>query len=544
MSVDNFDGDGFADQPSIIYAFDGGDQIRELSRSGYGELGPSPGDVIERESTKSDPTNRLPELPLPGSGGLNREDCGEDIPAFACSDCGNPVYVGRTCGSPTCERCWASAVKRKTVRAAGKLEGMRRMLYARHNGRKDIDFNHVIASLPDFAVDSENPIKRAEKVLKTLLEKKWGVEGFLGILHCFRIKPEYRKDQYEHGGEEGEGEMTWADVLSSDNPEKYIYFSPHFHLFFPAVRKSFDYSVTEAVEEETGWMFHRITKGEDSNVSISDLDDLVHQVTYCFSHAAVNERHADRSELTSRMKGELHNCYIPDGIEDKCLASFCDAAPKLLNERFSNLSEAACDAEVSLEDSDTDDDAHDECECCEDGASNHPLDDIYPSDEPRSTSSQSSAAPQFAGGHSGSSSGSASTGHSESSAGRDSWAVSSYGTGVVSSASSSEADTDAPETDAGEDIDDGNEDEDELEDDQPPLTDTREPCGGDLEPMHKAKRRLNDSEWCRQAEYVSGLRVAVREWQRLSTGGEDRPWVDDGGLDDDFDTTMNVIQSN
>jgi len=123
MSVDNFDGDGFADQPSIIYAFDGGDEIRELSRSGYGELGPSPGDVIKRESTKSDPTNRLPELPLPRSGGLNREDCGEDIPAFACSDCGNPVYVGRTCGSPTCERCWASAVKRKTVRVTEKIEG-------------------------------------------------------------------------------------------------------------------------------------------------------------------------------------------------------------------------------------------------------------------------------------------------------------------------------------------------------------------------------------------------------------------------------------
>ena len=38
MSVDNFDGDGFADQPSIIYAFDGGDEIREHSRSGYGKI--------------------------------------------------------------------------------------------------------------------------------------------------------------------------------------------------------------------------------------------------------------------------------------------------------------------------------------------------------------------------------------------------------------------------------------------------------------------------------------------------------------------------
>ena len=106
MSVENFDGDGFADQPSIVYAFesdDSGDvEIGELSRSGFGEVGPSPGDVIERETTKSDPTERLPELEPPRQGGLAQNDCGEDIPAFAClghdsadsAGCGKPVYVG------------------------------------------------------------------------------------------------------------------------------------------------------------------------------------------------------------------------------------------------------------------------------------------------------------------------------------------------------------------------------------------------------------------------------------------------------------------
>ena len=120
MSVDNFDGDGFSDQPSIIYTVDGGDKIRELSRFGFGQLGPSPGDVIAWKTTKSDPIDQLSELPLLGFDGVKYDDCGEDITAFACSDSGHPVYIGRTCGSPTCERCWASAVKRKTVRVSGK----------------------------------------------------------------------------------------------------------------------------------------------------------------------------------------------------------------------------------------------------------------------------------------------------------------------------------------------------------------------------------------------------------------------------------------
>ena len=115
MSVKNFDGDGFTDQPSIIHSFEtdnsGDAQIRELARSGFGEVGPSPGDVIERETTTSDPTDSLSELDLTGEGGLARDDCGEDIPGVAClrhdstdsAGCGKPVYVGRTCVNPTCE---------------------------------------------------------------------------------------------------------------------------------------------------------------------------------------------------------------------------------------------------------------------------------------------------------------------------------------------------------------------------------------------------------------------------------------------------------
>lgn len=58
--------------------------------------------------------------------------------------------------------------------------------------------------------------------------------------------------------------MTWKDVLDEDedNPYQYLTFEPHFHLFFSAPRASFDYSVAEAIEAQSGWLFHRITKGE------------------------------------------------------------------------------------------------------------------------------------------------------------------------------------------------------------------------------------------------------------------------------------------
>jgi hypothetical protein len=66
VSVKNFDGDGFGDQPSIIYSFEkdnsGELEIRELARSRFGQAGHSFADVVERETTKSDPTDLLTEL--------------------------------------------------------------------------------------------------------------------------------------------------------------------------------------------------------------------------------------------------------------------------------------------------------------------------------------------------------------------------------------------------------------------------------------------------------------------------------------------------
>lgn len=448
-------------QPSIVYGFDGGDEIREVMRAGRGE-------VIRRETTKSDLTDRLPELPIPGTDGRQQPDCGDDIPVFACEDCGHPVYVGRTCASPRCSRCWQSAVKAKVTRLAGKLEGHRRKLYGEFNGRKNIDFNHVVASLPDFVVDSENPVERGLKVLKTLLEENWYIDGFLSVFHPYRIKDEYRKDQYEHGGEPGKGDMTWSDVLGSDDPYQYLKFEPHFHLFFAAPRRSFDYLTAEAVEDSSGWLFHRITKSQDNNVSISDLDDLVHQLTYSLSHAGVNDWHADRAELTTRMKGELHQCYVPDSVEDEVLASFCNAAPRLLGVQFANLSDSTCSADLSAVADDADD---------------PPVADVW---EPGigigvSRSPSSRSAPITGGGDS-----------SDATASSDASSV----VGSIGEAKPSAIDLESVE----------------------------DVCGGELTPMRDAKDLLDDPSWREDAQYADALDHAVDEWEDLDddhAGDED-----------------------
>lgn len=525
VSVDNFEGNGLADQPSIIYGFEKDDtgevEIRELSRSGFGSPGPSPGDVIERDSTKSSLTERLPEPELPGLRGLKYGDCGDDIPRFACCSadgCGNPVYIGRTCGSPICERCWPSAVKRKVVRTAGKLEGLRRALYGRYDGRRDIDFQHVIASLPWLVVDSENPLERALLILKVLLEEQWDIDGFVAIYHPYRIKKEYRKDQYNHGGEAGEGEMTWKDVLNSEDPSEYLTFEPHFHLFFPAVRGSFDYLTAEAVEEESGWLFHRVTKNEKSNVSVSDFSDLVHQLTYCYSHAGVQQK-GGRSELMSRMKGDLHQCYIPEGVEEESLAIFCDAAPKLLGTGFSNLSGRTCEADVSGSDGSRGDEKEesesDESEVCGDCRSEmldgHPLEDVWnPDSEIASSDSVSGSDPWPGRTFDAGTNGEATEG--------DEWS------GEGSSSSSSVGATRAESESGMSEVTD---------------SDGGETCGGVLRPIEEAAERLDDEEWCEQAEYVSGLRRAVEEW-RQGSDEDGFPWRDD---DDDDGGYREVVQT-
>ncbi len=534
MSVQNFDGDGFSDQPSVIYGFsdtastdgmpnsiqdilsytethhdtddDDDIHIRELCRSGFAAPGPSPGDVIPRESTKSTLDTRLPELDLPGRGGMKYDTCGDAIPAFAClghdddpesQGCGKPVFIGQSCASPSCERDWAAGIKRNVVRQAGMLDALSRIL--RHRTGEAIDQNHVVASLPSIVFDSDNPLKRALLVIKTILEETWGIKGFLAIYHPYRIKKEYRADQYSHGGAEGEGDMTWSDVLSSENPMQYLKFEPHFHLFFPAKRKQFDYSVVPGVYKDSGWVFHRITKGgDDCNVSVGRVDnngnpvdddsavlnDLVHQLTYCYSHAGVYNT-GERDKLASRLKGDLATevDYVQDDVEDQALAAFCEAAPKLLGVRFTNVNNSTCDAEIGSG--------------CDDDEYRDQIEQLY-----RTTGN-----------------------------GSDSWPDDTFDLPAGTSANSGSTNASTSTTKVAVSSDGSSEpSEDGV---ASPVVDDREPCGGTIKPISEAESRLDDPEWCAQAEYHASLRQAVEIWKNMDSDKQ-YPWLTDEDEGDDI----------
>lgn len=466
------------DQPNIVYGFvdadTGEERAVKLHRGGEGRPGPSPGDVTPLEAVPDRLDRRLPEVEIPGRRGLQQDDCGDDFPAFGCSSCGSPLYVGRTCASPLCRRCWAASVKESTISLAARLESMRKLMYSRNNGRKDIDFNEVFASLPSFLVGRDDALDTALLVLKELLRANWGVEDFVWIYHPWRIKKEYRKDLYEHGGEPGEGDMTWKDVMAQPDWEEYVYFAPHFHVFLPAPRRSFDYNIVPAVQEQSGWSFRRNEK-RDSHVSIEDLEHLVKRITYCLSHVGVEpDATADgKTEKLSGYKGFRDLDYVQDEAVEQVSAAFFDNAYDLLGVPFGRADR--CNEEV-------------------------------PAGEGGGARARAADTSVGFGGRE----------HADTSVG------SGRGPTMRAMADGGQFIQGAGVPGLGVTYGEPDVDEDELVDDDQET----EICGGELVPIWEAAELLKDDDWRLDAAHADGLERAVKAWKRAKLDREDLPEYD------------------
>lgn len=244
-------------------------------------------------------TDELPELPLPGTGALG-DDCGDDIPRF-CGDCGHVTHVGRTCYRSRCPRCWRGWDRRRASKITGKLEALRRYRESATDGWDGWKFHHLVLSPPDgYAMNSEDTLGRTKEMLKEVLAEIGADTGYL-FYHPYR-------------GPSDDDRGFWKSVLPEqevpvDDPlgtatksraqlgteelvdEHDLQHSPHFHAVVLSQYIDTEH-VVGAVEEATGWTIHRITKGEDSDVSLYNDYDLARSVSYCLSHTGITESRA------------------------------------------------------------------------------------------------------------------------------------------------------------------------------------------------------------------------------------------------------------
>jgi len=327
-SFNKYDPDGSSLRPS---------SSRQRSGINYGsddgEHQADPSAVIDTfrqlDAGKSDRyDDELPELPLPGTG-PRRDTCGDEMPRF-CGDCGKVSFVGQTCNRSRCPRCWKAWDRRRATTVTSKLEALRRYRERSGEGWQGWKFHHLVLSPPPgYAMDRDDPLQSTFDVLKEVLDEIGVDTGYL-FYHPYR-------------GPEDDDRGFWKNVLPSgeeivaDNPlqeaavedpaelgtaelvDAYdLQASPHFHAVVLSKYVDTEH-VVGAVEEATGWTIHRITKGEDSDVSLYNDYDLARSVSYCLSHTGLGE---DR--VAYRPFGEVANFAAKDRIQremDACVRS-------------------------------------------------------------------------------------------------------------------------------------------------------------------------------------------------------------------------------
>ena len=279
----------------------------------------------------------LPKWRLPGSGEL-LDDCGEDTPALFCPDCGAKTIVGRTCRRSICPRCWESWDFQQAKTNASMVEGLRR--YRAASGESNAKYHHLTVSFrPSVRFDSADPFKRGVEATKLLLEEVGVYAGVL-IYHPWRIAEPYRGDVRGH--ESGDGDMTWADVLTKvESPSwsweaarsEFLEYGPHFHVYAnaPFVQGG---AITDEIEDRTGVVIHRITK-RNSSVSLYDVEDLASSMAYSLSHAGLAwDAENEEFQAAYRRFGETANFSPTAGVEEDVDAALREVAPEVLGQEF------------------------------------------------------------------------------------------------------------------------------------------------------------------------------------------------------------------
>lgn len=221
-----------------------------------------------------------------------QDDCGDPHP-FICSSCGHRVDFGRTCQQSVCARCGSSWCRDAAIKKAAKARRLRREKHKHTQKSEHQKIHHYIISPPlkwwyNLAIAGyslSEAYEETKDVVKDILEEH-RAPGVVAR-HSFRGEADDGSiaSESDDRGEWKERLFHELDWFGDDGVRDELAFKPHFHCIVVTDMLQVD---TELVEEQTGWVLHRIQ--DDDGVSLEDDGAMARALTYCLSHADIDVR--------------------------------------------------------------------------------------------------------------------------------------------------------------------------------------------------------------------------------------------------------------
>lgn len=249
------------------------------------------------EGTTEEPI--LPGFGPNGFGKTARDDCGDAHP-FICDDCGHRVDFGRTCSQSVCSRCGVAWCRDLAIKKVAKVRRLRKEKHQHTPENEHQKLHHLILSPPltwylnlaKQGYDLSKVQEITKDIVKEILEELRG-QGVVAR-HSFR-------GEHDDGSiaSESDDRGEWKERLNSDRDwfgdvRDELAYKPHYHSIVVSDWIGVD---TEAIEEATGWVIHRIQ--DDDGVSLESDGAMARALTYCLSHADIDVRdgHHNRSAI-------------------------------------------------------------------------------------------------------------------------------------------------------------------------------------------------------------------------------------------------------
>lgn len=307
------------------------------------------------------------------------DTCGDPFPLI-CDHCGAVTMVGETCSSYGCKRCAPRNIRDAVESHTARMKAAAKWGQTQAHG--DVFYHHLVISLAkigwrvdsDLADGPEEAMKKTKDLIKEIVQEL-GLRGGYIYYHAYRSDDdEDYQDEIESldnfvgdapKDDAADDRGFWKDVLFqgrdwTGDVEDELSFEPHYHVI--GVSEFVEGGeLTKRLEEETGIVAHRITQGEDSNVSIFDDMDLARATAYAASHTYIYDSNRG-TELAAwpfgrdvwgrSFYGGDNPIYVSEDVEAEMRKKVREVAPDVLDLPYESMicqEEPEEPADISLE---------------------------------------------------------------------------------------------------------------------------------------------------------------------------------------------------